>query len=453
MMNYLTNFTNDFIEFEELPEAIILEPEQCEQALELSKQVGHETRQWQIYFQALALLSFEQWLKTREPELIIQRGECSVLQPQYANVIEAVFNLKTGEFTVCLIPTISFVDEDIAIPRAMVDLPEFAAHFYVVVGIDDELDVAAIRGFIRHDQLVNYHSQLQPGADWNYQLPLGWFNRDNDELLLYLQCLDPIAIPLPEIPRNRQATLARMQTALLKLLPQLHNRPLWQVLTWEQGAVVLTTPDLLNWLYQSLAENTAALTNHLSDLLQILTQQSVNVRRWLHNQMDEVMQELSWEVLAVPSPLRGTETIQELPVRLPLRRTEQSPSQELEKILTEISQIHDLKISAIAGRAYRDFTLGVRLRLYAVTWSSLDDYGWTLLLILKVIIRNEIPYKLTLRVSDQMEVLAEESLQFDGIDDYMFTQVAGSYEDKFLATIISVTGEMQTLPPFEFSRE
>jgi len=76
-----------------------------------------------------------------------------------------------------------------------------------------------------------------------------------------------------------------------------------------------------------------------------------------------------------------------------------------------------------------------------------------LLLILKVMSGNEIPYQMTLRVSDQIEVLAEESLQSDGIHDYMFTQVAGSYEDKFLATITSATGEVQTLPPFEFSRE
>jgi hypothetical protein len=453
MMSYISDFTNDFFELEELPETIILEPQQYDQALEVSKQVGHESRQWQIYLQALALLSFEDWLQKREPELVIQREQCSVLQPQYANVIDAVFNLKVGEFKVCLIPTLSFTDEDVIIPQSVVDLPEFKAHFYVAIGIDDELNIAAIRGFIRHDQLMNHHFQLQPEADWNYQLPLVWFNRDKDELLLYLQCLDPIAIPLPEIPRNRQLTLARIQTALLRLLPQLHNRPLWQVLTWEQGAAVLTTPDLVKWLYQSLAENTAAVNNHLSDLLQILTQQSVNVRRWLHNQMDEVMQELSWEVLAVPSPLRGIETIQELPARLPLRRTEQNPSQELETILEEINRTHNLEIPIIAGRAYRDFTLGVRLRLYAVTWSDLDDDGWTLLLILKVISGHDFFYNMTLRVSDMTEVLAEESLQSDGIDDYMFTQITGSYDDKFLATITSSTGEIQTLPPFVFDRE
>jgi len=452
-MNYLTDLTDDWVEFEKLTETIPLEAEQLDQALELSDQIGNEARKWQVYFQVLALLSFEEWLQQREPEICVNRERSSVLQPEYANALDAVCNLNIGEFRVCLIPTISFSDEEVTVPRAVIDLPEFTAHFYVVIGIEEELEVTAIRGFLRHDQLVNYQPQLQAEADWTYQLPQAWFNREPDELLLYLQCLDPTAIPLPEIPTNRQATLARMQAALLTLLPQLRNRPLWQVLTWEQGAAVLTTPDLLNWLYQSLTENAADFTNHLSDLLQILTQQAVNVRRWLRNQMDEVMQELSWEVLPAPSPLRGTEPIRELPAPFPLRRTEQNPARDLDEILTEISRTHELEIPASAGRAYRDLTLGSQLRLYAVTWSLPDDDGWTLLLILKAISRNEPLYEMTLRVSDQTDVLAEESLQDDSNHDYVFTQVAGSYEDKFLATITFASGEVQTLPPFEFPRE
>jgi hypothetical protein len=447
-MSYLTDLADDWVEFEELTETIPLEPEQLDQAVELSSQVGNEDRRWQIYLQALTLLSFEEWLRKREPEISLDKEHSSVLQPPYANAIDAVFNLKVGEFKICLIPTITLTDKEVTIPRAAVDLPEFAAHFYVVIGIEEELEVAAIRGFLRHDQLMNYQPQLQPEVDWTYQLPIAWFNREPNELLLYLQCLDSSAIPLPEIPTNRQATLAQMQTALLTLLPQLRNRPLWQVLTWEQGVAVLTTPDLLNWLYQSLTENTATVTNHLSALLQILTQQAVNVRNWLRNQVDEVMQ-LSWEGLPAPSPLRGTEQIRELPAVSSLRRSEQNPSQELEEILIEISRSNQLEIPANAGRAYRDL-IGNRLRLYAVTWSLPDDDGWTLLLILKAISSNETHDEMTLRVSDKAEVLAEDTLQSDGNEDYIFTQVAGTYQDKFLATITSATGEVQTLPPFEF---
>ena len=446
-MNYLTDVIDDWLEFEDFSETIPFYEEQLSQALELSNLVGNESRKWQVYLQGLTLLSFEEWLRKREPEISLDKEHSSVLQPKYANAIDAVCNLRIGEFKLCLIPTISFTDEEITIPRSVVDLPEFKAHFYVVIGIEEELEVAAIRGFLRHDQLVNYQPQLQPEADWTYQLPIAWFNREPNELLLYLQCLDPSAIPLPEIPNNRQGTLARMQAALLTLLPQLRNRPLWQVLTWEQGAAVLTTPDLLNW-YQSITENTVAVTNHLSDLLQILTQQAVNVRQWLDDQMDQVMQ-LSWEVLPAPSPVRGTGSTREQRAAFSLRRTEQNPSQDLEEILRQINLSNELEIPAIAFCAYRDLTLGSRLRLFAVSWSLPDDDGWTLLLILKVISGNESPSRITLRVSDQASVLVEESLESDRNDEYIFTQLAGSYEDKFLATITSATGEVQ-IPPFEF---
>ena len=450
-MNYLSDLTDDWVELENLTETIPLSTEQLDQALELSNQIGNEAKKWQVYLQVLALLSFEEWLQQREPDISIEREGVSVLQPQYANALDAVCNLRVGEFKICLIPTISFSDEEVTVPRAVVDLPEFTAHFYIVIGIEEELEVAAIRGFLRHDQLVNYQPQLQAEADWTYQLPLAWFNREPDELLLYLQCLDSTAIPLPEIPITRQATLARMQAALLTLLPQLRNRPLWQVLTWEQGVAVLTTPDLVNWLYHFLTKNATNITNHLSDLLQILTQQAVNVRWWLSNQIDELVQVVSWEVLPL-SPLRGVEPIRELKTGLPTRRTEPKVAQDLKKILQEISINYNLEIPESAGRAYRDLALQRPLRLYAVTWLLPDDEGWTLLLILKAISRNESP-GFTLRVSDQKEVLAEESLPENSNHDYIFTQVAGSYEDKFLATITTAIGEVQTLPPFEFSQE
>lgn len=440
-MNLLTDSANDFFEFEGELELIALESEQVEIALEMSRRMRNDSRRWQVYQQNLALIAFENWLHKREPRISINR-ENPFLQPQYSNVVDAVCNLRTGKFKVCLIP-FSFTDVEVAVPRAVVDLPEFAAHLYVVVSLEEELEVAAVRGFIRHDQLMDYRSELQPEVDWNYHLPLAWFNCESNELLLYLKCLAPTAIPLPDIPTNRQSSLAQMRAAILKLLPQLHNRPLWQILTWEQGVAVLTTPALLDWLYQSVANNKAALTNGLSDLLQILSQQAVNVRQWLRNQIDEVAQVLAWEVLPAPSALLST-----------IRSTEPTPAQELEGILADIKRSNQLEIPAIAGCAYRDILLESPLRLYAVTWSLPDqDSGWTLLLVLKAIPGHQPHSGLRLRVSDQTGVLAEEELQGDRNHDYIFTLLEGSYEDKFLATITLANGEAQTLPPFEFPRE
>lgn len=445
MSNYLTDLTDDLVEFETYPEIIILEQEQSQQALEISQIGRNEQRKWQIYFQALALFAFEEWLKKREPSICINKQDSSVLQPEYANIIDSVCNLRVGEFKVCLIPTSSFTEPEIIIPRAVVDLPEFAANFYIVIGVEEELEIATIRGFLRYDELVRYRSQLQIEVDWNDQLPFALFNHEPNELLLYLQCLAPAAIVLPEIQdNNRQVTLISMHAELLNLLPQSYNRPLWQVLTWEQGVAVLTTPDLLSWLYQSKADNKAALTNHLPDLLQILTQQAVNVKQWLRNQTEEIVQTLCWQVLPAPSLIRT-------------RTTQQTPIQELEDLLTDIKQNNELDIPAVALRAYHDILLESPLRLYAVAWSlpnqSSGSNEWTLLLILKIIDDHQLLSGFRLRISDQTGVLDEEEFQLSNNHEYIFTQVEGSYEDKFLATITTETGEAQTLPPFEFPKE
>ena len=445
MTNFMADFTNEFFEIDDTKEIINLETEQSEQAFILSEQLNNQFRQWQVYFQCLTLFAFEEWLYQREPTLNINKEQSSTLNHQYANVLDAVCNLEIGNFKVCLIPSLLLTNEEVAVPRAVIDLPEYAAHFYVVIGIDEESEIAEIKGFLPYDQLINIKAGLQPEEDWNYYIPLTQFNQEVDVLLLYLQCLAPIAISLPEIPNSRQDVLRRVQTALLNLLPQLDNRPLWEVLTWEQGTAVLTTPLLLNWLYQSINQSAAAFTKHLSDLLQILTQQAINVGRWLVEQVDDAVQTLSWQLLPLASQLRSTPSA--------LRLNESNAVEELEIILEDIQNHNQLDIPFTAIRAYQDIQLDKLMRLYALIWSLPEsENGWALLVVLKAIDDNQSTSRFTLRVSDQQEILDEEELIASN-NNYIYTQVEGSYDDKFLATIISETGETQTLPTFEFIKE
>jgi len=442
MTNITPDLIYDFQKFAEMTDVISLETEHTDQALQLSQAFRHPSRRWQVYLNAMALFAFEEWLVKRAPDLPIDQDSCSLWQPHYANVLDVVCNLRVGQFKVCLIPTICFTDEEVPVPRAVVDLPEFTAHFYVIIGIEDELKVAAIRGFMRYDQLVEWQSQLKPDMDWNYPLPLMYFNQDSDELLLDLQCLNSTAIPLPEIANLRQSTLSQMQTELATLLPQLQNRPLWQVLTWEQGSAVLTSPDLLNWIYQSGSETTQRQTNYLSDLLQLLTGQAVNVSLWLRNQMDGIVQELSWQVLAAPSPLRKG-----------ARSRAEELAETLDDILVEIIGSSYREIPLL-GQAYQDINLAGRwLRLYAVTWTLTDTNEWTLLLILGAVTGDLPPYGFKLRVSDQTGILLEEELNSDSHDAYIFTQVEGTDEETFVATIMSADRETQISRLFKFSRE
>lgn len=322
MNNHFQDINDELLEFPELAEIIHLDSEQTEQAWQITKQLKADKGKLQIYSQALALVAFEEWLSKREPNLLIDRRKISLLHPESAEAINAVCNLQVGNFKVCLIPTFSFSDEIITLPQTIIDVPEFAAHFYIVIGVEDELEVAAIRGFSRYDELVSMTAKMPILSDASYEINLAAFHQQTNELLLYLQCLSPADIQLPAISVNRK--------------------------------------------------------DYLKDLMQILTQKAVNTGLWIQNQLDEVAQELSWQLLPAPS----------------MRRTQTTPSEELDGILTEID---DVEIPSNAARSYRDIELaGIKLRLYALTWLLLSTEGdWSLLLILGAIQEINPPWELS----------------------------------------------------------
>lgn len=430
----------DTSEFEALsPETIELEPDSMDQAVQLSGQLVNEARQWQTYLNALALFGFEQWLRERAVQKPMHLQSCSVRQPQYANVLETVCNLRVGEFKLCLITLGSSTDEVVQLSRAVVDLPEFTAHFYVVLEVLEEQEQVNVWGFLRHDQLIEHlqSANLAAAPDWTYHLPLSWFEPNPDLLLLYLSCLDPAAISLPLIP-DRLATLAHQQDQLGALSSRLRSPdvPLWQVLSWEQGVAVLTSPALLDWLYRLQNQEMSSPPLHLTEVLQRLTQPAINVGCWLRDELDELAQTLSWVLLpplSVASSLR-------------------SPAEEIDTLLTQLGRT-GMMIPTHARSGYKDLSLaGTALRIYVVTWPLLseDVPEWTLLLVLGAQPGHSLPDGTQLRVSDQTTVLLERRLEPGSEDSYLYARVVGTWDETFLVTIGLNQEAGFTLPPFAF---
>ncbi|MEI2579165.1 DUF1822 family protein [Scytonema sp. PRP1] len=441
-MNNLSSNTHQmWLDLEVLPtEAITLSPNEIHQAVELGRQIPHESRQWQTYLHALALFAFEKWLEERADSLTINREQCTIFKPAIANAIAAVANLQVGKFKLCLIATGSLTDEEVTLPRPVVDLPEFVPHFYVLVEVLEEQESAVVYGFLSYQELTERlaNANLAPEEDWTYQLPLTWFIDDPDRLLLYLRCLEPEAIALPDVPQERTSTLSRMQSELTALLPQLQapERELWQVLTWEQATAVLTSPELLNWVYTSQTQKQLP-AKHLTDLIKLLTQPAVNVGRWLWDELDELAQEFSWALLPRFAPVTAM----------------RSPTEEFEVIISQLQQ-KGLEIPLQARAAFNDLLLaGISLRLYAVTWhlvSETDPHLWSLLLILGTSLPETLPNNLKLRVSDQTGILVEQTVKAESGDSYLFTRVVGSWDEKFLVSVSLMDGVELTLPPFVF---
>jgi hypothetical protein len=429
---------------ETLQTAILpLEPEHFDQAVQMSRLAIAEAQQWRTYVHGLALCSFVQWLQERNSDLPIQQDLCSVLQPQYANVLEAVCNLKVGAFTLCLLVTESVAQEVVSVPRAVVDLPEFAAHIYVLLEVQEEQEQTILRGCLRYDQLFQQRqtASLQPDHHWHYQLPLAWFDPDSTHLLFYLRFLEPITLSLPVAVVSRRLQQANSREALARLLPQLNaEAELPQVLTWEQGATLLTTPPLLNLLYllHTRPAQTAAITDRWTALLTQTSQQAMNVWQWTQDVLDETAQALAW---SMPRPLMPA---------IAMRRS----SEKVEAALQDLIQRQGIEVPQQARYAFVALA-ETGFQLCAVTWLVAPDateqtratpvQEWALLLILVAQPGTVLPLGTKLQVSTTM-VLAEVML--DATDLYLYLLVEGNQDEAFTATISAPSGLPITLPAF-----
>ena len=446
MTNLSTEILPMTLEFEQLPpEAIPLSQSQVDRAVELSSQIKDESKQWQTYLNALSLSAFESWLESRGNSFNINRDECTVLQPGLANLIPTVANLKVGEYKLCLITTGSFIDEQVDISRIVVDLPEYIPHFYVLVEVIEEEEKAVIQGFLSYKELSSRQQSvnLELNYDWTYEIPLSWFCNEPDRLLLYLRCLEPSAIPLPEIPTNRAENLELVKEELIQILPQLQTKELWEVLTWEQASAVLTNRELIDWIYNLQTQeeilSTTSIQKHLSDIFKLITQPAINVGRWLWDELDTFAEE-TWNLLPNIAPQ-------------PVMRT---PVEEFTEISSQLQQ-KGLEIPVQARGAFQNLSLaGVPLRLYAVTWhllSESDPNSWTLLLILGTPALESLPHNLKLRVSDQTDILVEQEVNPELGNSYLFTRVVGNFDEKFLVSVSLGDGVELTLPfAFDMSR-
>lgn len=441
-----------------LQESVIhLEPEHFDCAIQISRKATTEAHQWRIYLNGLALCSFSQWLEKQVANLPVQQDLCTILQSQYANVLDAVCNLSVGSFTLCLLVTESVASEQVRVPRAVVDLPEFMAHFYVLIEVQEEQEQMILRGCLRYDQLVQFRQintlHIQP--DWTYNLPLDWFDASSNHLLFYLRFLEPATLTLPTVSTKQQIQRVAGCAALADVWPPVDpHSELWQVLTWEQGVALLTSPPLLNWLYllhtrspqvattnspvsESKLSPAGAIRQQATKALAQLNQHAINVWNWSQDVFDETAQALLW---SLPQPL------------MPAMAMRRSP-EKVEAALHDLRQQQGIEIPQQARYAYINLE-ETAFQLCAVTWlmpsdvtmrSSNLERQWVLLFVLVAQTGKVLPAGTKLQVSTTT-VLAEVTLETS--DLYLYVLVEGHQDEAFTATILPTNELPVTSPTF-----
>lgn len=426
-----------------LPDRIILEPDAVERAVTQSETV-RPADQWQAYLNAIALMGFHHWLSERGIEIDMDNPACSVHQSGIASLFKGVCNLQMNGFNICLIPTGSLTDHIIAIPRAAVELAQWVPHLFVGIEVNDELHQVRVWGCLRHDHLQSRISDCATRPDWTYAVPLDWFDRNPDSILLYLRCLAPSALQRYAVAPPQVPPVESLQTILSALTPRIQTsmRPIWKLLTWEQAAGLLMQPDLLE-SWQSLISPAAI---SIANSSESMTQPVMNVGRWLQNQLDTIAEAWLWSLLPPLAQIRGESAL----------RDTQSSIEQFEGVMASLNQ-YGVAIPAEARAAYRDLTWqNVAVRLYVVTWDSSEaspQPEWNLLLLLGAQPNRELPAGISLKVRDQMQLLDEQVLRATEPGAYLFSQVVGEWHEQFWVTIDLANGVTITLPPFTFSRE
>lgn len=423
-------FSEDWVEFSPTLESFVFAEADYEAAKPLADN-------WSNYTQALAVLGFYGWLGDREPTLTLDSDPLHLLNLVYSQHLNGVFHVPVNGFRVCLLPSLSWSEEEIAVPRVGVELSEFTDQLYVIVGLDEELEAIAIRGFLNFPELKALTAPMTPSPDWNYYLNIEQFHTNLDDLLLTLQCLNPEAIKTPEKTLDL-ASLQPYQQSLQEHLPLVENRPLWQILTWEESQAIWLYPELLQWLNPQPEAERETLKKHLADLLNLLIQPAIDLTKWLQNEVEGLQNqgnEGGWQLIPASVFRRY----------LPL-----SPATDLSSLLTQIHQETGVSVPSDAGRAYQDLDLGLGVRLYAITWRLSYEDSWTLLLILGSNSRQALNSEMGWRISDQTGILIEEKVNLAHPSAYLFTQLIGTYDEKFVVTLFSTDGTPVSLPPFAF---
>ncbi|MEM7064468.1 MAG: DUF1822 family protein [Cyanobacteria bacterium P01_B01_bin.77] len=427
------------------PECVDLEPEDFDQAVQLSNPVLGETAQWHTYLNGLALQGFIRWIKEQDPSIAIDQQNCSIVKPQYASVLNAVCNLRLENFQVCLVATERLLDEVVAIPAATLDLPDFNAHFYIVVEVQEEQAQIIIRGYSQYDSIGRYRQRvdLSPDDQWNYAVPLSLFDAEPNHLLFQSKFLDAAAIALPDsiapaLTRQWAMSSPVTQAELSSLLSHRHSSQFnfGQVLSWPQGATLLRSSKLLDLFYQwqQSSESSRSLYIRLIEVFTLITQRAINTANWLCTELDDFSQSLGWyspQMLAAGAS--GFRSVNRFNVAI------------------DDLKYQGMDIPEQSQPVYKNIELsGELLQVCSMTW-ALSPLSvapqWALLVILRTQMGDLLPDRLRLRVTDLTGVSQEE----EALDtELLYVRGHASLGKNLVATIISPTGEGLSLTPYGF---
>ncbi|BAU44835.1 hypothetical protein O77CONTIG1_04681 [Leptolyngbya sp. O-77] len=194
-------------EFEPLqPTTVALSPAAVDWAAQICQQVPPE-QQWMTFLRALALGGVQQWLEDGVSGLTLTYDPA---QPPGLHVQGTVHG-----FRLCIVPQGTLSDGQVPIPQPTLEDVQGFAHLYLLVEVREEVDQVTILGGLRRDRLLTQRDALTLNDNGTYTVPVAFFDTAPEEILLYLNCLDPAQLEtVGQLPQAASPTQEMTQEAI-----------------------------------------------------------------------------------------------------------------------------------------------------------------------------------------------------------------------------------------------
>jgi Protein of unknown function (DUF1822) len=229
------------------PEQLWLEfsPEQQEAAWRQTDQQAGDAACWRGYLNRLAAMVLSDWFAHEDPSSAPLQPWPS--QEEWPTIWQFVSGVP---FTLGNIKLVMIVDEaitrrELEVPKEWVDIPEWAAQYYLAVQIDLEKQILGVRGWMDYEGLVtsaSYHS-----FHHSYSVALEQLHTDLDLLWYQVERFAPAVLSIAPlaVPGSIELIALAQRLSIPLTLPLLAPS-----MRFEAWASLLVNPNWRRFLYQ-----------------------------------------------------------------------------------------------------------------------------------------------------------------------------------------------------------
>ncbi|MFB2892958.1 DUF1822 family protein [Aerosakkonemataceae cyanobacterium BLCC-F50] len=262
---------------------IELSPQEQEKAWQQIQQqeYSNAAARWNAYLNYLCLNSFLNWVR-EDPELRenLQLWSDEASLPSFWEVVNGT-KLSFGKSQLLLIPTDKSYFSEFHIPQEWVDIPNWAANYYLAVQLNLNEHWIQVWGYATHEQIKK--KGMYDRIDRTYSLDREYLMED-----LNIMWVEQELFPAKELKIQPLPTLAVSQTEiLLEQLSQRSNYSPRISVTFEQWAAIIANDETRQQLYQKRLLNQENGYDNVENSILLQNQANEpkihNLNLWLQN--------------------------------------------------------------------------------------------------------------------------------------------------------------------------